>query len=73
MRARHPKKEIEEALQELESAGWRIEVGGGHAWGRAYCLEESRDGCMFSIWSTPKSAGNHAKQILRRLIKCPHG
>lgn len=38
IRPSHPKKEVEEALRRAEALGWRIEVGGGHAWGRAYCL-----------------------------------
>ncbi len=32
-RPSHPKKEIEEALKHAEGQGWRIEVGGSHAWG----------------------------------------
>lgn len=32
-RPTHPKKEIEEALRHAEGHGWRIEVGGSHAWG----------------------------------------
>lgn len=33
IRPTHPKKEIEEALRHAEGQGWRIEVGGSHAWG----------------------------------------
>lgn len=36
-RTRHPKKDVEEALQHAEAQGWRIEVGGSHAWGKMYC------------------------------------
>lgn len=36
-RPSHPRKEVEQALQHAESRGWRIEVGGSHAWGRMYC------------------------------------
>ncbi len=66
----HPKKEIEEALQYAEENGWTVEVGGSHAWGKMYCPyndKECRCGafCLASIWSTPKNAGNHAKQICR--------
>jgi hypothetical protein len=35
-RARHPKKEVEESGY-AEASGWRVEVGGSHAWGRVYC------------------------------------
>jgi hypothetical protein len=36
-RKKHPKSEIETALRYAESKGWRIEVSGGHAWGKMYC------------------------------------
>ena len=36
-RKKHSKKEIEEALNYAEKLGWRIQVGGGHAWGKMYC------------------------------------
>ena len=32
----HPKKEVEAALRYAELKGWRIDVGGGHAWGKMY-------------------------------------
>ena len=32
-RKKHPKKDIEDALQYAEQHGWVIEVGGSHAWG----------------------------------------
>ena len=32
----HPKKEIEQVLRYAEQQGWRIVVGGGHAWGKMY-------------------------------------
>ena len=53
----------------------RVEVGGSHAWGRIYCPYndvECRCGefCITSIWSTPKSSGNHARQIERTVDNC---
>ena len=36
-RRSHPKQEIEDALRYAESHGWRVEVGGSHAWGKIYC------------------------------------
>lgn len=77
-RAPHPKKEVEDALQHAEKNGWRVEVGGSHAWGKLYCPyndKECRCGihCIASIWSTPKSPGNHAKAIRRVVDNCaPH-
>lgn len=26
-------------LKHAEEEGWRVEVGGGHAWGKIYCLQ----------------------------------
>ena len=69
-RKQHSKKEVEDALKHAEENGWRIEVGGSHAWGKMYCPyndDECRCGefCISSIQSTPKNVGNHAKQIRR--------
>ncbi|HXV62901.1 MAG TPA: hypothetical protein VEK15_19540 [Vicinamibacteria bacterium] len=66
-RPTHPRRVIEEAVQYADSRGWRfVEAGGSsHAWGRLYCPEESREGCMLSVWSTPRVPENHARQIRR--------
>lgn len=74
-RAKHPKQEVEEALRHAEEHGWHIEAGGSHAWGRMYCPyndPECRCGefCITSIWSTPRSAGNHARQLRRVVNNC---
>lgn len=74
-RKSHPKKEIEDALTHAESHGWRITVGGSHAWGKLYCPyndEECRCGefCITSIWSTPKNPGNEAKKLRRVVDNC---
>ncbi|GLR45911.1 hypothetical protein GCM10007880_64290 [Mesorhizobium amorphae] len=74
-RKSHPKKEIEAALRHAEAQGWRIEIGGSHAWGKMYCPyndDQCRCGefCITSIWSTPKNAGNEAKKLKRLLDNC---
>ena len=38
----HPKKEVEAALRYAELKGWRIDVGGGHAWGKMYCPHKNK-------------------------------
>ena len=58
-RSPHSKKEVEEALKHAELAGWRVEQGGSHAWGRMYCPyndDECRCGefCTTSILEYPK-------------------
>ena len=78
MRTRHPKKEVEEAVRYAEECGWRIEVGGSHAWGRMYCPyndPECRCGefCITSIWSTPRNMVNHARQLKRIVSNCALG
>lgn len=75
VRRTHPKSEIEAALKYAEQNGWKIDVGGSHAWGKIYCPyndKECRCGnfCIASIWSTPKNSGNHAKQIRRVVDNC---
>lgn len=74
-RKRHPQKEIEAALRHAESKGWRVEVGGSHAWGKMYCpfnQKRCRCGefCITSIWSTPKSPANYGKQLRRIVDNC---
>lgn len=75
VRKPHPKKDIEEALRHAEAAGWRISVGGSHAWGKMFCPYKEdvcRCGefCVSSIWSTPKSPGTHAKALRRVVDNC---
>lgn len=74
MRPRHPNKDIEQALKYAESKGWRYQAAGNsaHAWGRILCPLANREGHAMSIWSTPKSAENHAKQIKRNVDACEH-
>ena len=72
-RARHPKKDVEAALADAEAAGWRITpTSSGHRWGVMDCGEDGPGRCQASIWSTPRSVGNHAKQLRRLVDKCPH-
>jgi len=44
----------------------------GHAWGQILCAYAQRGGCRVSVWSTPRSPENHAKQLRRAVDKCPH-
>lgn len=69
-RPRHPNKEIEDAVQYVESKGWRWRKQ-GH-WGVLLCEHADRDGCYVAVFSTPKNAGNHAKQFIRAIDRCPH-
>lgn len=74
-RTKHPQKDVEAALAHAETRGWRIEIGGAHAWGKMYCPhndEECRCGihCITSIWSTPKNPGNFAKALRRVVDNC---
>lgn len=74
-RKKHTNKEIEAALKYAEAFGWRIEIGGSHAWGKMYCPNndiQCRCGefCISSIWSTPKSTYHHAKQIRKVVDNC---
>ena len=74
-RRSHPKKEVEESIAYAERHGWRVEVGGSHAWGKIYCPYkdgECRCGifCITSIWSTPKNAANHARDLKKVVNNC---
>ncbi|MFC3940373.1 hypothetical protein CCU68_17325 [Pseudomonas gingeri NCPPB 3146 = LMG 5327] len=74
-RARHPIKAIEDVLRHAEACGWRIKVGGSHAWGKMYCpfnseLCRCQDHCATSIWSTPRNSFNHARNLQRVVDGC---
>ena len=74
-RRRHAKPEIEKALRFAEERGWRIELGGSHAWGKMYCPYNSKESrcssrCITSIFSTPVNCGNHAKRLVRVVENC---
>ena len=71
-RSRHPKPQVEKAVQYAEQLGWRVELSNGHAWGHLYCPQSDRTGCIVSVWSTPRSADNHARQLRKAIDCCPH-
>jgi hypothetical protein len=71
-RSRHPKKEVEEAVQRAEARGWRVKLGSGHCWATLRCPRTERSGCQFIVFSTPRNPGNHAKRILQALDDCDH-
>jgi hypothetical protein len=72
MRPRHPTKEVEAAVSEAELLGWRFVKGKGHGWGRLLCPKNDREGCQISVWSTPRNAEDHAKDIRRSIGRCAH-
>lgn len=68
----HPNKHIREAITEALTRGWRVTMSQGHIWGQLWCPEQSRDGCIIRVFSTPRNPENHAKFIRRRVEACPH-
>jgi hypothetical protein len=73
-RPTHPDKHIEAAIAYAELNGWEVRKSPAraHAWGRLLCAFHDRDGCVVSVWSTPKVAENHARAIIRAVDRCPH-
>lgn len=78
-RKKHPSKDIERALQELEALGWTVDEAKGrsaHSWGYVLCPANEgnacRSGtfCRMSVWSTPRSPRNHARELLRKAAGC---
>lgn len=78
-RIRHPSKEIECALQELEALGWTVEKAkerSAHSWGYVLCPANATDlcrsgvFCRMSVWSTPANPRNHARELLRKASGC---
>src|SRR5437660_12884274 len=70
----HPNKHIREAVDYAVGRGWRLVKSGprAHAWGRLYCPAQTRGGCIFTVYSTPRVPENHARYIRRRVDACPH-
>lgn len=73
-RSKHPQKEIEDAIKYAEDHGWSYKPSGhsAHACARMLCPLRTTEGCQMSIWSTPRSASQHARQITRRVQQCTH-
>ncbi|HQZ32212.1 MAG TPA: hypothetical protein PLG89_10165 [Arenimonas sp.] len=74
-RRKHPQPDIDAAIQYARARGWKIALGGAHAWGRMFCPyndDACRCGefCITSIWSTPRNPGNHGKQLRRVVDNC---
>ncbi len=68
---KHPNKDIRAAISYAVSCGWRpVEAGNSsHAYCRLKCRLLHGEHQM-SVWSTPKSAQQHARQIIRKVNEC---
>jgi len=68
---KHPNKHIRDAIDYALQNGWVIIDTGksGHSFCRLKCVLGHNEHQM-SIWSTPKSPENHAKQILNKVKQC---
>jgi hypothetical protein len=71
-RPRHTDKHVEKAISYAESLGWSTELSHGHIWGKLYCPERSRDGCIVFVYSTPRNREAHARQLRREIDLCEH-
>ena len=71
-RPRHTDKHIEQVVAYAESLGWIWKPSDGHPWGRLFCPFANREGCILSVWSTPKNPQNFARLLRRRIDSCPH-
>lgn len=70
----HPNKHIQTAIEYALSNGWVwVQPGdSAHCFCKLRCgntKNEHRDHKM-SVWSTPKNAENHARQIMRKVNHC---
>ncbi|AGA28633.1 hypothetical protein Sinac_4444 [Singulisphaera acidiphila DSM 18658] len=69
---RHPKKEIDAAVQYALDRGWSLTMSNGHAWGKLQCPHHDRDGCTANVYSTPRVPEDHAAHIRKKVDRCPH-
>jgi hypothetical protein len=67
---RHAKSVIEAALSNARTQGWIADYPGSHAWGIIYC-PHGHSQCRMSVFSTPRVPETHAREIHRRVSKCP--
>jgi hypothetical protein len=67
----HSRNQVRKALDEANKAGFDVEDTSrhGHSWGYVRCR---KCGQKFSVWSTPRSADNHAKQIRHFITRHSH-
>jgi hypothetical protein len=72
--AEHPNKHIREAIKYALKKGWRLLKAGSHAhiWGQLFCPYARRGGYIIRVFSTPRSAENHARRIREEVDHCPH-
>jgi hypothetical protein len=70
--ARHHNKHIQEALEYAEDRGWTVKKSAAraHAWGTIFC-DFGHKTCWMAIYSTPKGPENHAREIRRKVDRCP--
>lgn len=68
----HKDKHIRAAIDYAISEGWTFTPGGAsaHCFGRLVCGISVHSDHMMSIWSTPRDAVNHSKQIIRMVNRC---
>ncbi|SNY63121.1 hypothetical protein SAMN02744775_00907 [Enterobacter sp. CC120223-11] len=72
MMKEHPDKHIRAAIRYAVSKGWIFVPGGhsAHCYGRLKCGIPEHRLHMMSVWSTPGSPQNHARQIIRKVDSC---
>jgi hypothetical protein len=67
-RPKHSKKQVEQVVADAERLGFTVKFPWGH-WGGLVC---PGDCPIIAVFSTPKNADNHAKQLRRAVDRCPH-
>jgi hypothetical protein len=74
MADRHPNKEIHAAVLYVVSKGWTLAKANArsHAWGRLFCPSGRREGCIVSVYSTPRVPENEAEKIRKAVDRCDH-
>jgi arginyl-tRNA--protein-N-Asp/Glu arginylyltransferase len=67
---KHPKKDVNDALDYADEQGFDIEQRrSGHAWGRINC---GMCGAFVSIWSTPRDPFNHGRNLRKWVDRHDH-
>lgn len=72
MMKRHPNKHIQAAIEYALKHGFTFVLGRGHCFGVIRCGVEGGV-CHKSVWSTPRSPEDHAKDLIRVVNRCRCG
>jgi hypothetical protein len=68
----HPNQSWRDALREARAAGWYLLTFTGKNWGSVRCGPDGAGSCSVLIFTTGRSTENVARDLPKRIRRCPH-